>query len=231
MTLSRDVSASHIPARLARPPRERRRRLPQAIIFVGFSETQYFSSQIRLFSQACPCFVRAMFTVLRRGGRAGCERLRQSRCCPCGSAKRGQHKTFDRLFPQSRGHRDCLKTGFGFVLFAAFGWLCDLINSRRNGEKPISLSAMLDWTMFTYKYVPYSLACGGRAGCERLRQSRCWPCGSVKREQHKTVYGLLPQSQDQNLASTVLHVPYVTLTVLYVSESGLDCLMFARIWP
>ena len=41
MTLNRDVSATHIPARLARPPRERRRRLPQALIFVGFSETQY----------------------------------------------------------------------------------------------------------------------------------------------------------------------------------------------
>jgi len=41
MTLNRDVSATHIPARLARPPRERRRGLPQALIFVGFSETQY----------------------------------------------------------------------------------------------------------------------------------------------------------------------------------------------
>jgi len=34
-------SAAQIPARLARPPWERRRRLSQALIFVGFSETQY----------------------------------------------------------------------------------------------------------------------------------------------------------------------------------------------
>jgi len=41
MTLNRDVSTTHIAARLAGPPRERRRRLPQARIFVGFPETQY----------------------------------------------------------------------------------------------------------------------------------------------------------------------------------------------
>ena len=41
MTLNRDVSATQIPARLARPPRQRRRRLPQAPFFVGFSQTLY----------------------------------------------------------------------------------------------------------------------------------------------------------------------------------------------
>jgi len=41
MTLNRDAAATQIPARLARPPRERRRRLPEVLIFVGFSETQY----------------------------------------------------------------------------------------------------------------------------------------------------------------------------------------------
>jgi hypothetical protein len=39
MTPNRDVSANQIPARQAKNPRERRRRLPRALIFVGFPST------------------------------------------------------------------------------------------------------------------------------------------------------------------------------------------------
>jgi len=35
-------------------------RLPQALIFVGFSETQHFGSQNWLLSQACPRFIQEM---------------------------------------------------------------------------------------------------------------------------------------------------------------------------
>jgi len=52
----------------------------------------------------------------------------------------------------------------------------------------------------------------------------------VKREHLKTFSRLLSESQGQNLALTVLYVPYLAVTVLYGLDwpvSGLDCL----IWP
>ena len=57
LTLNRNISTAHIPAHLARPPQKHHRRLPQALISTGFSETQYFSGQNWLFSQACPRFI------------------------------------------------------------------------------------------------------------------------------------------------------------------------------
>ena len=64
MTLNRDVSATQIPARLARPPRERRWRPPQALVLLAFqklSTNKDFGSLSWLLSQACPRFINLAF--------------------------------------------------------------------------------------------------------------------------------------------------------------------------
>jgi len=66
MTLNRYVSAAQFPTRLARPPREPRGKLPQALILVGFSKIQCrqrFWLPDWPLAQACPRFIRGFPVV------------------------------------------------------------------------------------------------------------------------------------------------------------------------
>jgi len=88
------------------------------------------------------------------------------------------------------------------------------------------LSEAVEYTEYSrpnsYPWSPFPprRACPG-PGPQTLAVLLVLDPGRAKREKLTRTYGLVTQSQSQNLAVTVLHVP----------ESGRDCLTCARIWP
>ena len=78
-------SATHIPARLERPPRVRRRRLPQALIYVDFSVTQCTR---RISSAKLGYFLRHARASSQEGSSSG-----QALCVRRDLTERGVHRT------------------------------------------------------------------------------------------------------------------------------------------